>query len=171
MLRGRVRCLAVVAGFLSAAALPAQNAASPPGAAGQLVVVVDGSKNPEQIPDDLAYRHFLLAVATHEQPTADEQKRQQALLGPVGLADADEKAVALELGKMTTQLQTIQGAMAASDGTPATLAAYKAQEDAAVASAVAQVRQALSAGGLASLNQYITGTVKGNIKVYGLPSN
>ena len=59
--------------------LNAQTAA--PGATGSpqgvahvtsLVVLVDGSKHPEQIPDDLAYRHYFLAVATHEQPSAEE---------------------------------------------------------------------------------------------------
>jgi len=49
----------------------------------QLVVVVDGSTNPELIPEALAYQHFFLAVASHEQPSAQETLRQDAQLAPL----------------------------------------------------------------------------------------
>ncbi len=166
-----MRRFAVITGFMVPFSLFAQGVTAPPTTTKtQLVVIVDGSKNPEQIPTDLAYRHFLLAVAAHEQPTADEQKRQHAFLGAVGLLDADEKAIALELGKMTTQLEAIQEARGDSDGTPAALAAFKAQEDALISATIARVRQVVSVDGLSHLDGYITETVKRNIKIYGLPT-
>ncbi len=136
----------------------------------QLVVIVDGAKNPEQISDDLAYRHFLRAVATHEQPTAAERKRQHTFLGAAGLSDSDEKAIALELGKMTTRLEAVQTARSASDGAPATLKAFKDEEDTVISRARARVRQVATAEGLSRLDRYMTNTVKRNIKIYGLPN-
>jgi hypothetical protein len=167
-----MRLVALFGGLLTAFALSAQSTAAPPaGAVTQLVVIVDGSKNPEQIPDNLAYKHFLMAVATHEQPVPEEQKRQEAFLKDVGLSGSDEKTIALALGKMTTQLEAIQAARVASDGAPASLVALKAQEDALISGVITQVRQALTSEGQLSLNQYVTGTVKKNIKIYGLPNN
>lgn len=136
-----------------------------------LVVVVDGAQHPEQIPDDLAWRHFLLAVATHEQPTAFEQKRQHAILAAVGLVDYDEKELAFKLGTMTTQLEAIQKSRGASGGTPAALSELKAQEDELISATIARVRRVASAEGLSRLNRYITDIVKRNIKVYGLPTD
>ncbi|MGO9097199.1 MAG: hypothetical protein ACLQGV_18500 [Bryobacteraceae bacterium] len=136
-----------------------------------LVLMVDGSNHPEQIPDDLAWRHFLVAAATPEQPTPDQQKRQRTILAEVPLVDSDQKQIAGQLGKMTTQLQAIQSARLASDGTPAVLGALKAQEDSVISSTISKVRQATSADGLSCLTLYINETVKRNIKIYGLPTN
>ena len=81
--------------LLTLLALFVVNAQSvPPGPTTKLVVLVDGAKNPEQIPDDLAYRHFLVAVATHEKPSAEESGRQKAQLAPLGLAEADRQQLA-----------------------------------------------------------------------------
>jgi hypothetical protein len=135
-----------------------------------LVVIVDGSKNPEQIPDALAWRHFLVALATHEQPTAQEQLRQQAQFVPLALATADAQRIAGLLGKMTTQLEAIEKARENSDGANSTLAALKAQEEAVIASTIAAVRAAVTSDGLSRLSGYIGKTVKGSIKIYGLPN-
>jgi hypothetical protein len=135
-----------------------------------LVVIVDGSKNPELIPDALAWRHFLTAIATHEQPTAQEQLRQQAQFAPLALATADAQQISGLLGKMMTQLEAIEEARENSDGANSTLAALKAQEDAVIASTIAAVRAAVSSDGLSHLSGYIGKTVKGNIKIYGLPN-
>ena len=135
-----------------------------------LVVVVDGSLHPEQVPDDLAWRHYLLAVAVPQLPTADQQKRQQVQLAEVGLAIADQESIARELGKMTTQLSTIEAARESGDGAPAMLSVLKTQEDALFASTIANVKQAISTDGLSRLSAYISGTVKKNIRIYGLPN-
>jgi hypothetical protein len=135
-----------------------------------LVVIVDGSKNPELIPDALAWRHFLTALATHEQPTAQEQLRQQAQFAPLALAKSDAQQIAGLLGKLTTQLEAIEEARENSDGANSTLAALKAQEDAVIANTIAAVKAAVSSDGLSRLSGYIGTTVKGNIKIYGLPN-
>jgi len=149
-------------------ALNAQTAApgSNPGVT-NLVVLVDGSKHPEQIPDDLAYRHYFLAVATHEQPSAEEQERQKAQLAPLGLSEPDRQQIVLQLGRMTTQLEAIEAAREASDGTDAALASFRVRHDAVVSQTASSVRGALSADGASRLSRYITETVKGKIKIYG----
>jgi hypothetical protein len=133
----------------------------------KLVVLVDGSKTPEQISDDLAYQHFFLAVAAHEQPSAEERQRQDAQLAPVGLSQPDRQQVAVALGRLTTQLEAIEAAKEASDGSVNTLLGFKTQRDAAVSQAVATIQGALSADGASVLGRYITETVKRNIKIYG----
>jgi hypothetical protein len=58
---GRSPYLCVVAAVLACRVLSAQHShaqASPSGSPMQLPVVVDGSKTPDQIPDNLAYHHF-----------------------------------------------------------------------------------------------------------------
>ena len=170
----RVRSCLLPLALWGCFALNAQTAA--PGAAGNsqgvahvtsLVVLVDGSKHPEQIPDDLAYRHYFLAVATHEQPSAEEQERQKAQLAPLGLSEPDRQQIVLQLGRMTTQLEAIEAEREASDGTDAALAGFSVRRDALLSQKAASVRGALSADGASRLGRYITESVKGKIKIYG----
>lgn len=57
----------------------------------QLPVLVDGSKTPGQIPDNLAYQHFFAAISAHPSPTAQELARQNAQLLPLNLSATDRK--------------------------------------------------------------------------------
>ena len=135
-----------------------------------LVVQVDGSVNPERIPDDLAWRHFLSAVAIHPSPTASESSRHKAQLAPLGLAAADSQLLTLELGRMLTQIDAIQSSMETTNpGDAASLAALKQQHDTLMAQTIVNVSSALSADGLSRLRTYITNTVKRNIVIYGTP--
>jgi hypothetical protein len=65
-----------------------------------LSIVVDGSKTPDQIPDDLAYRHFILAVAEHQSPTKDAVERREARLSPIGFSKQDHDACVLALAQL-----------------------------------------------------------------------
>ena len=91
--------------FLLLCALGNAQTASP---VTNLVVVVDGSLHPEQIPDDLVWRHFLIAAATPEQPTVDEQRRQS----PARAAQAQGKPVAPLSAKSTTNYYHPSGKLA-----------------------------------------------------------
>ena len=135
-----------------------------------LVVQVDGSVNPERIPDDLAWRHFLCAVASHSSPTAAESKLQKAQLIPLGLEASDSQLLTIELGRMQTQIDSIQSSMETTNpGDASSLAALKQQRDALVAQTIVKVNSILSADGLSRLRTYITNTVKRNIVIYGTP--
>jgi hypothetical protein len=136
----------------------------------QLVVQVDGSVNPERIPDDLAWRHFLCAVASHPSPTAFESKLQKAQLTPLGLAASDSQLLTIELGRMLTQIDPIQASMETTNpGDSAALAALKQQREALVAQTIVKVNSILSPDGLSRLRTYIANTVKRNIVIYGTP--
>jgi len=46
----------------------------------KLPILVDGSRAPDKIPADLAYRHFIRAIAEHLQPLPIELARRNAHL-------------------------------------------------------------------------------------------
>jgi hypothetical protein len=130
----------------------------------QLVVQVDGSVNPERIPDDLAWGHFLCAVANHPFPTASESNRQKAQLAPLGLAAADSQQLTIELSRMLTEIESIQSSLELTNpADSAALAALKQQRDALMARTIAKVKSVLSPDGLSRLSNHITNTVKRNI--------
>jgi len=136
----------------------------------QLVVQVDGSVNPGRIPDDLAWRHFLCAVASHSSPTAAESSRQKAQLAPLGLPAADSQLLTIELGRMQTQLDAIQSSLQLTNpGDSAARTALKQQSDELMAQTILKVNSILSPDGLSLLRTYITNTVKRNIVIYGTP--
>jgi hypothetical protein len=154
--------LGLLAGGVVTTSLAGAQASSP---STTLVVLVDGSKNPELISDDLALRHFLLAVAAHEQPSQAESDRQDAQLTPLGLSGPDRQELTRQLGLMTTQLEALE---AESDGSGASPSDVRARRNSLIAQTAASVRKALSADGWARLNSYVTQSVKKKVKIYGL---
>jgi hypothetical protein len=55
--------------------------------------VIDGSVHPELIPDSLAYRLYLTAVAIDQYATEDAQKKQHAHLMKTGLRETDKQTL------------------------------------------------------------------------------
>jgi len=53
--------------------------------------LIDGAVHPELIPDSLAYRLYLVAVSTGQNPTEAAQKGQRAHLMKTGLGDTDQQ--------------------------------------------------------------------------------
>ena|SRR5258706_1424981 len=53
---------------------------------------IDGSTNPELIPDGTAYRLFLLTVAPVPDQSSSDEKRQRAHLRRIGLSERDNSA-------------------------------------------------------------------------------
>jgi hypothetical protein len=53
--------------------------------------VIDGSAHPELIPDSVAYRLYLVAVSTAQNPTEAEQARQRAQITRTGLVSIDQQ--------------------------------------------------------------------------------
>jgi hypothetical protein len=159
----------VIAVILSCHLLSAQHvhvmSTSGTGPAG-LPIIVDGSKNPEAVPDDLAYRHFFAAFAAHPTPTSQELARQNAQLGPLQLAAADRGAFVGILGSFRVRLDQIEKAVAVA-GTPANLASLQAQKVALAASTLANLRQTLTPAGVSRIDQYVQTRVKRHIVIYG----
>src|ERR1700685_1568486 len=135
-------------------------------APGSLPVIVDGSKNPELIPDTLAYQHLFAAFAAHPTPAAQEQGRQDAQLGPLQLAVADRATLVTTLAGYRVQLDQFASAVLAA-GTPDALAGLLAQKSALVVTTLASLRQALTSDGASRLDQYVQTRVKAHILIYG----
>lgn len=163
----RIRFL--IAAILSCQALSAQHVhtmSASGGSQGSLPVLVDGSKNPQLIPDALAYQHFFTAFAAHPTPTTQEQARQNAQLGPLQLAAADQAALVTTLAGFRVQLDQIVGAVLVAT-TPAAVAGLQAQKTALAAATLANLKQALTPAGASQLDRYIQTRVKTHIKIYG----
>lgn len=175
---GKPRLLVtVVATALACRILCAQHAhpQSSPGSTAQLPALVDGSKTPDQISDNLAYQHFLTAVAAHPSPSTQEQARQAAQLLPLHLSPADQQGLILVLAPFRTQLDQIESGIAhltnaaLGSNTPAQLANLKAQESALLATTLPNLRLSLTSDGVSHLDQYVKTHVKAHIVIYGTP--
>ena len=59
--------------------------------------LIDGAVHPELIPDSVAYRLYLVTVATPQNPTEAEQKQQRAHLMKIGLDDIDQQMLIIVL--------------------------------------------------------------------------
>jgi hypothetical protein len=157
-------------GLLSFAVLGAQ---TPP--AHTLRVIVDGSKTPDQISDDLAYRHFILAIAEHQNPSKEEFQRREARLRPIGFSKQERDTCVFALAGVREELDAIDAArnqiaptFASSDaGVQARLATLKSQEDSIIANARSRLRLSLG-DGQARLDIYVRNRVKRQIVILGL---
>jgi len=112
--------------------------------------LIDGSKNPELIPDATAYRLFFVA--------ASRAKAQQALLTSVGLGEQDSQGAArvlADFGKRYAAL--IEEYNQSSDKSQAALSAFYAKRDALVQATRDALSVAVSADGVATLHNHIQG--------------
>ena len=100
MTDARILLIPTVALCMTAAAQlpPTTHAHSAPS-----VAMIDGSKNPELIPDSTAYRLFFVSVADGTNPSEDEIARHRAHLSRLGLKDVDEQSLAQVLKTFKTQ--------------------------------------------------------------------
>jgi hypothetical protein len=136
------------------------------GSSNQLPVLVDGSKTPDKIPDNLAYQHFFAAVAAHPSPSAQELARQNAQLLPLNLSTADRQNLVQALAVFRTGLDPI-GAALRSQPTPAQAASLRQQKDELLANARTALSSSLTADGLGKLDEYVKTRVKKHIIIYG----
>ncbi len=163
-------CLMISVGRVNyAAATPSagQHAAHGP----RLPVVVDGAKTPDLIPDALAYQHFLKLASIPDAPTPEQQQVRESLLKRIGLADQDRKTFAATLVGVRTSLDALaaSGAQSLTDS-PAARAAQanvRLQEATLLDTVRGQLQSRLSADGWTRVSQFVTQSVKKNIKIYG----
>jgi len=83
-----------------AAAQPSTAKPDPPG-------TIDGSKNPELIPDDVAYRMVFVGVAEREDSTEAEKARFRAKIASAGLDDEDSEALFRVLAAFQKQVDAL----------------------------------------------------------------
>jgi hypothetical protein len=129
-------------------------------------LVVDGSKTPDQIPDNLAYHHFFASVSAHPSPTAQGLGRQSAQLLPLNLSAADQQNLVQALAVFRAGLDPIEAALLAQP-TPSQAASLMQQKDSLLASTMAAISSSLTSDGFGKLDQYVKTHVKQHIVIYG----
>jgi hypothetical protein len=139
-------------------------------AAANLPVLVNGTEHPEQIPDELAYAHFILALAIPEKPSVEQARMRDAALAPIHLTATDRSAFMSAMAGVHTQLAFIDREL---ERLAAEAAAADRRNDLrvsrtrALTEAQQRIQARLSAAGRGQLGEYIRNTVKRNIIVYG----
>lgn len=140
-----------------------------------LPIVIDGSRTPDQIPDQLAYHHFFLAVAEHDRPSPEESARQNSRLVPLRLSDTDTASFVRELSRFREQLDDIERSREQTASSPsltlsektAAFEALKARQQTLVATTLANIRGFLSPAGLERLDRHVKEHVKPRIAIFG----
>jgi hypothetical protein len=129
-----------------------------------MTTTIDGARNPELIPDAVAYGHFIRA-------TASSAARREAFLTRAGLTPAERATYVQALGAVGVQLESAKQKRRAAGPSvlPAELQSLKAAEKRAVADAEMRIRQTLPTVAMAKLNAHIQGHVKRRIKMFSGP--
>jgi hypothetical protein len=82
-----------------------RRADAPPAGAGQHAGqvyppgTIDGAKDPELIPDDVAYKMLFLSIMEPDNPTDAQKARQESKLRLIRFSDADKAAFLTRLGE------------------------------------------------------------------------
>lgn len=132
-------------------------------------LVVDGAKTPQLVPDDLAYYHFILAVATPSNPSIEQVSRRTRELSHARLSQSDAAALVSALTGVSEELDRISIGRQQHNTTPErndSLEVLKLREAQVLEAARARVQTSLTASGLARLESHIQEHVKRNIVIY-----
>jgi hypothetical protein len=129
-----------------------------------LPIIVDGGTTPEAIPDELAYHHFIMAIAIPDNPSLVEVSRRNGLLDAVGLSKSDNASLIGALAHVREGLNTVSAMRAQSPIDPAAL---KLKEDGIILTARERIWASVTADGFERLTNHIRGHVKTRIKIYG----
>lgn len=139
----------------------------------QLPVLVDGDRTPEAVPDDLAYAHFLAAIALEQDAPEDARKRQAAQLLPLGLEPEHQEALKRILAHLKAGLnETERGLQEASRGvqppeSSRRIASLLEQRRQLAAAAVGEIRRSLPEQAFARIDNHVRTHVKRRIVIYG----
>ncbi|MGC1418485.1 MAG: hypothetical protein WA817_24590 [Candidatus Acidiferrum sp.] len=166
-----IRCAAVLILFVFALGASAQ---TPPQHQHTLTVpnLIDGAVHPELIPDSLAYRLYLLTMATGPNPTESEQMRQHVHIMRTGLLDTDQRTLIDILSDFRSRYDALvneynSSAMAANARSESTDAQPLLRKlDDLVQSTRDSISARLSTQGAAKLHAFVVSEKK-NMKITG----
>jgi hypothetical protein len=135
-----------------------------------LSTVIDGRTNPELIPDELAYEHFILAISERQAASELEVRRREAFLRPLGLSSEDRNHVIFALTGVREALDAVEAKrQSLSAGTDPDvsrrLIELKAERNTILKDA--RNRLHLSSDGKARFDNYVKKEVKRRIVVLG----
>jgi hypothetical protein len=132
--------------------------------------LIDGAVHPELIPDSVAYRLYLVAVSTSQNPTEAEQKGQNAHLMKTGLVDTDQQLLVSILSDFRAKFDALvadyndAAKAAAARNQMADVQALLKKLDDLVQSTRDSISVRLSSQGAAKLHSFIVSEKK-NMKV------
>lgn len=132
-------------------------------------VAVDGSKTPELISDELAYRHFIRAVAISN-VSASEVARRDGILRKLSLSDSDRASfisVLTDVGVVLGTVEQEKTQMIGPNATEAALVASNEREKNICERARESLGAVLTPEGWSSVDAYVRGSVKRAIVIYG----
>lgn len=135
---------------------------------------IDGAKNPELIPDAVAYRLLFLAVAEPENATDEQKARARGKMNPAGLSETDVEAFLLLLAQFDQGMTAINAQISKiRDRNPLALSPLSAdgqqvvqltsQSNQLVSDTIAALPEKLSEDGLVRLHEYLQ-QAKGGMK-------
>jgi hypothetical protein len=133
-----------------------------------LAVRIDGSKRPDAISDELAYRHFFKTIIVNKTATPKDIAVRDSLLSKVGLSQTDRTKLLEMIRDVKDQLDAIENerkGLTASDRNR--LSALKGQRDRTLDDAVSAVLCSLQPDGRQLLERFVREHVKRRIVVYG----
>jgi hypothetical protein len=134
----------------------------------KLALLVDGAKNPERIPDAIAYRHLISVTAMSSEVSEKEARMRLALLRRIGLSQRDLDTYVASLNGVRERLSSLDAAQrVAAPAQLERLSELKAQREQLLDEAAARVRATLSAEGVQRVQAHIDGHVKPRVKIYG----
>lgn len=168
-----ILCGIISAGSSSTEHRSGASGSTPVPPAMQLPLTVDGAVTPELISDDLAFHHFLMAIAVADNATPDSPAvlRRDTLLARAGLVGTDRQSVANatsglreELDQIALQQQQIRSSTPNAD---AVALGLKTAQDTALRTARERVMAALGSDSMSRLNSHIRLHTKKHIRIYG----
>jgi tRNA-binding EMAP/Myf-like protein len=138
--------------------------ADPPG-------TIDGAKNPEMIPDDVALRMIVLAVAEPTNASEEQKQRARAKIASIGLSDEDAAAFLALLAQFQDEVDAVDKRVAeiyqATPFPDPASTVYKElvdlgnQKDQLATDAVAAIPAKLSQNGLTKLGAFLPQAKRG----------
>ena len=135
-----------------------------------LPLVVDGSKQPERIPDSIAFQHFLLAASVSHDASPEEYSRRAAYLDLVKLTPADRDQFLTVVRDARASLDAIEAERlqwrVELPGAIDALNELRSERERVTDEARKQMQSKLSAAGMDKIGTHLH-RVKTTIKIYG----
>jgi len=140
-----------------------------------LPIVVNGAEAPDNIPDHLAYAHFIIALSQPDSPSAEQANLRDAMLKPLQLSHEDKGALIAALRGVHAQLafvaREVERLSYSSPESPERSAGrlndLRLRRTWILGGAQARLTANLNSDGLVRLDDYIKAQVKPRIIIYG----
>jgi hypothetical protein len=122
---------------------------------------IDGSKNPELIPDSLAFRLYFIALSENDSTLTESTERQKAFFATAGLNAADTEVAASILRAFKKRLdamtETYNTSVLSTNDSTADRRLFAAKREALVETTRNEFSIMLSTGGAKHLNDHVQG--------------